>query len=185
MERVYKYVPILVSIGLGLASATKELSPYVNGFNLTLILVLGVPVDWYLGIAWRRHQGKKVLSRWSLVWALLSKAGGALFPMLVEVVGLLFGTFFLHWFNHLVPAYSMAATTTIVFELLAIVIFLGIGYNDLLSMVANWYLSGHAVPDRVYDWARDEIIKKLHETEDSEPSESAVYNRKENENEHD
>jgi hypothetical protein len=122
-----------------------------------------------MGIEWRRNRGKKVLSRWSLVKRLSKKAVGAFIPFLFEMTGYLFGMF-IYVFNRVMPFahYDLNNVRTI-FTFASIVFFVAIAYDSLLSLVANWWLAEHALPDGVYDWARDEIKEKLSRAEDSEP----------------
>ncbi|MFL4498438.1 hypothetical protein [Weissella sp. MSCH1] len=169
LEKVKKYLPIISGLLVTLGAFSKQVSPYVNGFNLSFVLVIFAYLDWHMGIGWRRHRGKKVLSGWTLVRRLAKKLFGSLLPFTFELAGYLFGLF-ITYFNMFMPFANIPVDSTrFLFSWLAIASFVAIAYDGLLSMVANWWLSGHILPDKCYDWARDEIFEKLYRTVDSHP----------------
>ena len=168
-ENYKKYLPIISGLFVTLAAFSKQVSPYINGFNLAFVLVIFAYIDWHMGIEWRRHQGKKVLSGWSLVKRLARKMFGSLLPFIFELSGYIFGMFVLYFDKYVPFADIPLDTTRFLFSWLAIASFIAIAYDSLLSMVANWWLAGHVLPDNFYDWCRDEILEKMHRTEDSKP----------------
>lgn len=169
LENGKRWLPIISGLLITLGTFSKQVSPYINGFNLSFILAIAAFLDWHMGIEWRRYRGKKVLSGWSLVKRLAKKTSGSLLPFAFELAGYLFGLF-LFAFNTFTPFQDLPLDSPRdLFSWMAIASFVAIAYDSMLSLIANWWLAGHLMPDWLYDWARDEIKEKLQRADDSEP----------------
>jgi hypothetical protein len=168
MKNLKSYTTAIIAALALLSPFVVQVNQYVNGINGTIVLVLIVPIDIFLGITWRRYRNKEVVSGYHIVWRNVLKFVTALLPATIEVIGLLLS----HWVGETPWVPDEIATgfkTHFIFSIMALTALAFTAYLEALSLTAGWWLAGHPLTDKVYDWARDEIKKKLANVRDAEP----------------